>query len=92
MGEGGFAGGGFQRGGPERAEGAEEGRGEAGVEWWRRISAGGWRRGVRRAQGRPEEKERTKERAVGLVPDAGTRTCCGTGNSRCALGRARRKS
>ena len=51
--------------------------------------AGGWRRGVRRVEGRPEEKQRQKEKVVGLVPEAGTSTFCASGNPRYALGRAK---
>ena len=57
---------------------------------------GGWMRGrvvviVRLERGAARlgiERER-KRKGVGLVPDAGARTCCASGNPRCALGRAR---
>jgi len=52
--------------------------------WWLMCAVSGGPPGKKRLRG--------NYRDVGLVPEAGTRTFCATGNLRCALGRAGRKA
>ena len=59
----------------------------------RRKCAGGWWLLCAPSVGPPGKKrERGNYRDVRLVPEAGTKTFCATGNLRCALGRAGRKA
>jgi len=64
--------------------------GERAIVWQSGFDAGGLRRGVGRAWGRPEERE--MKEVVGMVPEAGTRTFCAAGGNLCALSWAGMKS
>ena len=64
--------------------------GERASVWQSGFDAGGLRRGVGRAWGRPEERE--MKEVVGMVPEDGTMAFCAAGGIRCALGWAGMKS